>query len=403
MYNAARTALTVTAFIGGSFTLWANSYASAATADPSELSPEYIRMLDDVRSNPKLRQRALAVLNATSGKPHASNRSKSKAAPKPDGETQQSAGTGSLKKPDAITQLIQSNENKVPIERQYSPCAGFVFLLRQDWKDVGNAAGAACPGPAANAQGAQISFANNLAAQNRIVTIHGTAAVLYNTITGDVPFPLPYAFSIGAYATVDDLSNSASSQIKSNVDTLAYGGLINLGYANSVGGNYFMLRAGAVEDHIKDTTSASAVFDWSPVVYPLYIHYPFHWAAFGLPIITRFDTDFVGRFDSATGNQQVVAFNNMKQSLRIGPEMALTILPDPGYVSGPLSRFSILLGYDVWYETYSKNDLTWFTSSLNYNIDEAGNFGLKGTYNTGRDVNTGNWTNIYTIGLSGKI
>jgi hypothetical protein len=89
--------------------------------------------------------------------------------------------------------------------------------------------------------------------------------------------------------------------------------------------------------------------------------------------------------------------------LRLGPELGLLILPDPGYVSGPLSRFSALVGYNIWYETYSKKRITWFTSSLTYNLDEDGNFGLQGTYNTGQDENVGKWTNIYTIGLSFKI
>jgi hypothetical protein len=313
------------------------------------------------------------------------------------------AASTESKQPDAITQLLQSNERKAPSERQYSPCAGWVFLLRQNWKDVGNAAGAACPGPAASAQGAQISFANDLAADNRVAAIHGTAAVLYNSITGDVPAPMPYAVSFGAYTTVDYVTNSAVSQIKSNTNTVAYGGLLNLGYSTSTGGHYFMLRGGVVDDFVKDTTAASVVLDWSPVVYPLYIHYPYHFAPLGLPIITRFDLDLVARFDSATGKNQILAFNDMRDALRLGPELALTILPDPGYVSGPLSRLIALLGYDVWYETYSKRQLSWFTGSVTYNLDEAGNFGIQATYNNGRDVNTGKEKKIYTIGLSGKI
>jgi hypothetical protein len=386
MYHPARTALAVTFLIAASAALSGQSQAMAAEAP--KLSPDLARVLDQLKSNPKLKQRFLAELNRTKSK------SQAKVGP---------AAKETPKEPDAITKLIQSNMDKPPSERQYSRCAGFVFFLRQDWKDVGSAAGAACPDAADEAQGAEISFANDLAAKNRIATLKGTAAVIYNSITGDVPFPRPYAISIGAYTTVDNVSNSAASQLKSNVDTLAYGGLINLGFVTSVGANYFMLRAGGVEDHIKNTSSASVVLDWSPVIEPLYIHYPFQWVSFGLPIITRFDADLVGRFDSATGDKQVVAFNNMRDSLRVGPELALTILPDIGYVSGILTRFSALIGYDVWYETYSKKDLTWFTSSLKYNIDEAGNFALKGTYNTGRDVNTGTFKNIYTIGLSGKI
>jgi hypothetical protein len=163
-----------------------------------------------------------------------------------------------------------------------------------------------------------------------------------------------------------------------------------------------MLRGGVVEDKSKNTTAANAVFDWSPVIYP-YIHTPYRLESFGLPVITRFDPDLVARFDSATGKNQLLAFNNMHDSLRLGVEMALKIWPDPVYVSGALARFSALLGYDIWYEAYAKKELTLFTSSLNFNLDEAGYFGLKATYNRGRDQNTGNSTNIYTIGLSGKI
>lgn len=307
------------------------------------------------------------------------------------------------KQPDAVTKIIQSNLNKPPADRQYSPCAGWQFILRQSWKDLGNAAGAACPDGADKAQGATISFADDFVAKNRIVTVNGTAAVLYNTITGDVPPPTPYAVSFGTYVTVNDVSNSASSAAKSNVDTLAYGGLLNLGYNSSTGGNFFMVRAGMTEDHIKNTTAGSFVLDWSPVIYPAYIHYPYHFSSFGIPIITRLDTDLVVRYDTATGAGQLLAFNGMRESLRVGPELALNVLPDPGYVSGPLSRFSALFGYDVWYETYTGRRLDWFTSSVNYNIDEAGNFGIKGTYNKGQDELTGKTTSIYTIGLSGKI
>jgi hypothetical protein len=268
MKSATRAALTVVLLINFSSALLARS-----------LTPEEREMLDGINSDPEARQQASAHLKPKTTKKVAQTRKGSAA----DSTSKQPDTISTPKQPDTITQLLQSNEHKAPSERQYSPCAGWNFILRQNWKDVGNAAGAACPGPAADAQGAQISFANDLAANNRVVTINGTAAILYNSITGDVPAPLPYAVSFGAYTTVDDVSNSATSQIKSNIDTLAYGGLINLGYNTSTGGSYFMLRGGVVEDFVKNTTAGNAVLDWSPVVYPLYIHYPYHFASWGCP------------------------------------------------------------------------------------------------------------------------
>lgn len=380
--------------------------ALSPTLSARPLTPkEEKEVLKIINSDPGKEREALSWLHSNSKIGVASAQMKLGAHAKTITPTPKSAATNSpSKKPDAITKLLESNEHKAPSEKQYSPCAGWAFILRQNWKDVGNSAGASCPGPAANAQGAQVSFAHNRAANNQVVTINGTAAVIYNSITGNMLAPLPYAIGFGAYTTVDDVSNSATSQTRSNVNTVAYGALLNLGYSTSTGGNYFMLRGGSVQDFVKATTAANAVLDWSPVIYPFYIHYPYHFeSSFGIPIITRFDPDLVARFDSATGTNKSLEFNDMHDSLRLGPELALTILPDPGYVSGVLSRFRALFGYDIWYETYSKKHLTWFTSSLTYNLDDAGNFGITGTYNRGQDVNTGKWTNIYTIGLSGKI
>jgi hypothetical protein len=375
------------------------SCASAGSAKP--LTPEQIAALDAMTSDPEAKQQVISHLTsktgAASAKPKSAAHAKNAAQP-----PASAAADPAPKQPDAITQLIKNNEGKAPGDRQYSPCAGWKFILRQDWKDLGGF-GAACPGSADKAQGAQISFANDQAAGNQVVTINGTAAVLFNSITGDVPPPTPYAISFGAYTTVNNVSNSAASQTKSNADSVAYGGLLTLGYSNDTVANYFTLRGGMVEDYAKNTTAGNAVFEWSPVFIPLFIHYPYHFESIGIPIIARFDPDLAARFDSATGLNQILAFNSMRDSLRLGPEFALSIVPDPGYVSGALSRFTALVGYNIWYESYSRKELTWFTSSLNYNIDDAGNFGVKGAYNRGQDETTGKWTSIYTLGLSGKI
>jgi hypothetical protein len=191
--------------------------------------------------------------------------------------------------------------------------------------------------------------------------------------------------------------------MKSNVDTLAYGGLLNLEYTGSTIQNFVMLRTGMTEDYVKNATASHTVLDWSPVVRTLYIHYPYNFSSFGIPILARFDPDLVARFDSATGKGQILAFNNMHEALRLGPEFALSLVPDPGRVSGPLTRFSALFGYNIWYETYARKRLAWFTSSVNYNIDEAGNFGIKGSYNSGQDELTGKARTSIRLVFSGKI
>jgi hypothetical protein len=299
MRIVARAALTVV------FLVTLPSALSAQTLSPAEQ-----KLLDGINSNPEKKQEALARLNAISKAQDTSTQQKQKTIAKKVASTQKAATASPANKPDAITQLIQSNAQKAPGERQYSPCAGWVFLVRQSWKDLGGGAGAACPDDAKSAQGAQISFADDRAANNRVATINGTAAVVYNSVTGNMPAHLPYAVSFGAYTTVDDVSNSATSQLKSNVDTLAYGGLLELGFTGPFP-NFLTLRGGGVQDYIKNTTAGNAVLDWTPVIPQLYIYRPYDFSSMGLPIITRFDVDLVARFDSATGKNQILAFNNM--------------------------------------------------------------------------------------------
>jgi hypothetical protein len=382
MYTAISAALSVVVLI---------SLSPGTSAGP--LSPE---VLNAINSDPEAVREALARVDKGRA---ASAQVKTRAKNKKATQTKDSAtASPSSDEADAITKLIQANAGKAPLDRQYSPCAGWTFILRQNWKDLGSNAGASCPGPAIGSQGAQISYANDKAANNQVVTINGTAAVVYNSVTGDVS-GLPNAVTFGAYTSFNNVSNSATSQIKSNINTLASGGLLNLEFPSPGGANYFLLRGGVVQNFVKDTTAANAVLDWFPVIAPLYINYPYSFSSWGIPIIARFEPHLVARFDSATGTNQLLAFNNRHDSLRLGPELGLTILPHPS-LSGPWARLQGLFTYNIWYETYSKKRITWFTSSLTYKLDEAGNFGLTGTYSTGQDENAGQWTNIYTIGLS---
>ncbi len=340
-------------------TLWART-----------LTPQEQRLIEAINSDPQARREALSALQPQAKKMRKLAQTKSHKGLTQVSKTATSAPLSTPTKQDQIAELLQSNSRLPPTGKQYSRCPGFVFFLRQSWKD-GNVMGAPCPDPASQAQGAQVSFSDDFGANNRIETLSGTAAVIYNTVMGEVPAPLPYQVSFGGYTTVDDLSNSSASLSKSNVETIAYGGLLSFGFDNSVGANYFMVRAGAVEDFVKGTTAGNAVLDWSPVIYPLYIHYPYHFSSVGIPVLARFDPDLVARFDAATTSAQVLAFNGRHESLRLGPEFALTIVPEP-YVAGLFSRFTALLGADFWYEIYSAKPIIWATSSLTYNLDQSG-------------------------------
>jgi hypothetical protein len=367
------------------------------------LTPEQARVLEEISRDPQTKQEALARLKSNG----AASRSAAATAPKvvvkaqPDGPAS-SGGASGTKQTSTINAVLAQNQGKPWYEKQYSTCPGFSVLLRQSWSDFNNVAGFECAADTAGAQGAQISYSDDRISNNRQVAIQGTAAVLYNSVTGNPPSDLiPYATSFGAYVSANDLTNSAKTQIKSNKDSTSYGGVLELGFISPGGSNTFRILGGGSDDNLAHTTSGNAVVEWYPVYYPLYIHTPISQPA-GLPIILRFDPDVAARYDGATGANQIVPYNNRQESMRLGPELSLKLLP---YPTAPafLANLSALVEYDWYYESYTRKDLNWFTSSVTYNLDAQGHVGITGKYERGRDAQTGASTNFYTVGLSGKL
>lgn len=297
---------------------------------------------------------------------------------------------------DSLPDLFRKNEAKV---RQYSGCAGLNFLLRQDWQDIGYLN---CPQKVDEATGAQISFTDDRAANNRIWAMHGTAALYYSSVTGDPSSLLiPYDTSVGSYVTVNRSLNSNATLVKSDIDKLAYGGMAEFGFVNDYGANYFRVRGGGIEDNIKNISSANLTAEFLPVFYPLHIHEPFR--PFGIaPFILRYDPLLLVQYNQVTGGKNLLDFNNRHEALRVGPQVTFTVLPLPG-ASDFFSRLSGSLTYHWAYETYSQAGLSWLQSALKYNIDDAGHLAVALTYQRGHDEDTGTLTNVYKISLTGKI
>jgi hypothetical protein len=305
--------------------------------------------------------------------------------------------------PKTVKELIAENQGKPWYAKQYSKCPGFALLLRQDWKDFTNIAGNECPGDPGK-QGAQISYSDDRIANNRAVNLKGTAALLYNSATGDPPdgFIIPYATSFGAYVTENNLTNSAKAQIKSNTDSTAYGGVLELGFVSPGGTTTFRIMGGGLDDNVKHTSAGNAVAQWYPVYDPLSINTPINNPA-GIPIVLLFTPDLAARYEGVTGKNQIVPFNDRQQSMRLGPELALNV--QPSYATpAALANFTATFGYDWFYETYTRKELDWFTSSVTYNLDAAEHVGITVGYQRGREpLTTGASTNIYTVSLSGKL
>jgi hypothetical protein len=381
--------------------------ASPVPADQQALTPIELRTVDAIKSDPKKLEalrRLIAASSTRASGPRAQAAGPVAApavAPKPAPAPAKAGGAGGQS--GGIADLLTKNENKPWADRQYSPCAGLDLLLRQSWTDIGIISGSQCPTTVDKAQGAQITYTSDRIANNSVTAINGTAALVYSSVTGNPTVPVtPYEMTFGVYTTVNKLTNSNVSQAKSNSDTLSYGGVLELGYVTDTGANYFRLRGGAVENELLNTEVANIKFEWLPVNYALDFHYPVSLLKYGLPFIVRFDPAFLVQYDSATGAKVVVPYNNRRESLRVGPQFAFNLFP---VVGAPdfVSHLTGLFTYNLDYETYSGKALGWFTGALTYNIDAAGHLGIKTIYKRGRDEDSGVSTNVYMVGLSGKI
>jgi hypothetical protein len=306
---------------------------------------------------------------------------------------------------DRFADLVRKQEaTREPAETapklvEFSPCAGFKFLLRRDWKDIGFLE---CPKKVADATGAEIAFADDRANHNRTWSVNGTAALAYSSLTSDPPaWWMPYYTSFATYVTANRLFNSSAAFVDTDVEKLSYGAALELGWVTSGGANYFRFRGGQVENNRKGTTSATITAEFIPVYYPLFIHYPIIRPG-GLPISVRFDPQVLVQYAQLTGKSGVLDFNGRTQALRVGPEVSVYLFPevDP---TNFLSRVNANLTYHWAYETYSGKPIEWFQAGITYNIDDAGHLALTTTYKRGRDEDTGTFANIYRIGLTGKI
>jgi len=262
-----------------------------------------------------------------------------------------------------------------------------------------------CPGPATTdkSAGAELSYADDRVARNGVFTARGTAAVYYSSWVDTPAVPgAPYEQAFGAYLTVNRVINSSAAQAKGDSDKLAFGAVAEFGFQTYGGANYFRVRGGVVEDRIKNTSSANMTAEFMPVYDDGTIHLTSPFRPLGAPFYTSLEPVLLVQYNATMVNGQVLDFNDRPQALRIGPQLTAKFFPLYD-ATGLMARLSGATTYHWAYEIYSQRGISWFQSSITYNVDEAGQIGITASYKRGRDEDTGTRTDIYKVGLTGKI
>jgi hypothetical protein len=282
-----------------------------------------------------------------------------------------------------------------------APKSPWQFLLREDWQDI-DLLGE--PKPRDKATGASFSYTDDRVAHNSIWAAHGTAALVYRDFGGTGAGSIfdPFYRSFAIYGTVNKLYNSDSKLAAKNIDILAAGGALELGWHNPGSGiqNYLQVRGGVVTDNIDSTTIANATAAWIPVNNAYYIHRPRE-LPFGY-LGYSFDPQVLVQFASTTDTSKPLLFTSRGQALRIGPQLSLLLFPfqenDDFW-----SRVHANLTFHWWYEALYGAQNHWLKASATYDLDKNRNFGLTFSYQEGQNEETGKSTNLYLISLTGKI
>jgi len=281
-----------------------------------------------------------------------------------------------------------------------STCPGFHFLLRDSWSDTGPLW---CPTDVKKATGASLSYTDDYVAKNRNWATKGLAGIVFSDVDRIYPGVNPPQWFDRTFAFyVEDNSsyNSNSKLVSKNSDTRTAGFSGELGYINGNDYQYFRATPNVVWDAIKNTTAVAVMGEYIPALSSLGFWTPFH--AFGDTLNWQFDPDLKLQYASTTDRKNPMQFSGKSQSFRVGPD--LTVLVQPFGTGGDFwSRIGLNTTFHPWYEAYTAHGAYWWTSAVTYRLDDAGNVGLKFTYNRGLDENSGVMTNQYLASLSGRI
>jgi len=342
--------------------------ASASGPSPDDA------FLERLRHDPKLRAKAAAVL----------------AKPAEGGATtRRSVEARAIATPAvASAQLLATNPNP-----ERSDCGGWSFHLRQDFEDLELYD---CPGPAKKAAGAQVSFTDDLAKGNRIWAVNGTAAVVYTSLKDPLEWWQPTYVNLGAYGSVNRTFDSGAAFSTSDVDKTGYGGFAQLGFITTrYFNNYLRLRGGGAEDRLKGISSTNITFEYLPAYKPWYVHWP---APIGFGYSVRVDPSLFASYTSVAGDGQILALNNRAEALRTGAQASVRLLP---YLNDNPLYATIIYRWSN--EAYTGRSVSWLQSTVTYNLDKDGFFAIGLSYKNGTDEDTGIFTHVYRIGLTGKM
>jgi len=300
---------------------------------------------------------------------------------------------------------------KQPKRAAGEPEKNAIFILRRKFDQVSSLA---FPGAAdQDAAGAQFSYGRDNTNSNTVWAAQGVAAVMFGQSypvldQKNQRFEPRATYAAGPFVQFDKVSNSNSTQQKSNLDNLTLGliseaGLQNMSVGSASVTNYLRLKGGVTADFEGITKSWNIGGEWQPVSNELGLSAPLPVDILHATVTPTFKARAI--YASVIGNTTQPIFSQHNQAFRIGPTIGLLFAPVKleGYWPPQLQNMSLSVSYSLLQDLMSPATYNLFDAAFTYFADDSKTVGITLTYERGRVEQTGASNDTFMAGLSLKL
>jgi len=321
---------------------------------------------------------------------------------------------------DAEYQRYKKYHVAIPVPPQKIPPAPKVggwnsqFVLRDSFEDISIFNG---PKDVKLATGATFSYARDNVAANTVWSAKGVAAYPISwtapPFEGRPPELVPYVvgFAFAPAVSFQRVTNSNGAiALKNDVNVLSYNAGGELAVGNLIDAtttHYFRARTGAVSNFDNQMRSWNIVGEYQPLT---------NWSTIpnlGTPnplgtLPVTYELDAIFRMAYAQKTSDIVKdplFAQGNSVLRAGPVLALGIMPLQGDFSPVpkwLQKANFTASYSWLDDVKTSRSYSHFMAALGYALDDAGNVGVKLSYEKGKIEETAQDVAITKLGLTAK-
>lgn len=249
------------------------------------------------------------------------------------------------------------------------------------------------PSAAGGAKGASVSFSHDKVAGDKEWSLKG---VVFVPIVFDGDYEGVLGFAIAPFAGVN-LDKHSKSGV-ADKETYTYGLSGEIGWNRGDFYHYVRGRVGGVSDREKDQSDLNLTLEWLPIFHQDYPKFLCIGEPCGIPrtrIIYAIEPELKFQYDRASGSDHFAILSGKREAFRVGPEVTVNLHPLG-------TRLHAQATYHWAAETHSDQNYVWMDLSAGYNLDEAGHAAFTGSYSRGNDEDTGEFTQLYKISLTGK-